>query len=396
MAGELEGVAKRIVESALARMTGEALERDGVRMVPVAVAGEPGAPGAAGERGPVGPAGPQGETGPEGQPGPRGPQGEQGPLGPRGPQGERGLQGDQGDPGARGVAGERGPKGDQGEPGREGAEGPAGPQGERGPAGPRGPQGERGEQGPPGEKGRDGLGGGRGARGPQGVAGPTGATGPQGPKGDQGEQGKQGDPGPEGPEGPEGPQGVAGPGVPAGGVMRAALFKKSAADFDTEWTEPVVGLCLVGAGTGNPDISAGAQMEMNLSQLVDSNFNVDATNDQIDLLKGGVYCIFVQVTFGLSTSTGANIASAQLQRNLNLGGWVVMGNECFKEWASGETGNETVPCQWAIVSFLPPFGIDTSDSIRVWLRRTSGADTILNRQRNSSIMIQRIYPLVYF
>lgn len=93
----------------------------------------------------------------------------------------------------------------------------------------QGPQGPQGEAGPQGEQGPQGLTGPQGGPGPQGSAGPQGEPGPQGPTGSVG---------PAGPTGPQGEQGPAGPGVPAGGTAGQILVKKTAANYDTLWSDP--------------------------------------------------------------------------------------------------------------------------------------------------------------
>lgn len=103
-----------------------------------------------------------------------------------------------------GGAGEQGPPGPQGEPGPEG---PAGPQG---PVGPEGPEGPKGDPGP---------------------------VGPAGPQGERGPKGDQGSPGEQGPAGEPGAEGDPGPGVPPGGSPGQFLTKKTAADYDAQWTE---------------------------------------------------------------------------------------------------------------------------------------------------------------
>ena len=98
-----------------------------------------------------------------------------------------------------------------------------------------------GPLGPPGPAGADGA---TGPQGPQGVKGDTGATGSQGPAGTTGPQGPQGTTGAQGPQGIPGTAGAtgstgpAGPGVAAGGTTSQVLTKKSATDFDTQWTNP--------------------------------------------------------------------------------------------------------------------------------------------------------------
>ena len=177
--------------------------------------------------------------------------------------------------------------------------------GERGATGATGATGPQGEQGEQGEKGADGFSpqviltpipegyhmkiidatgeqeitiadGKDGATGPQGAAGKdgvspsamveqtgdneatiyvtdasgttaavlTGEAGPEGPAGPQGEKGDTGATGPEGPQGEKGDTGAtgpAGPGVAAGGTAGQVLTKKSATDYDTEWTTPSAG-----------------------------------------------------------------------------------------------------------------------------------------------------------
>lgn len=61
----------------------------------------------------------------------------------------------------------------------------------------------------------------------KGAQGIRGATGPQGPRGETG------------PAGPEGPQGETGLGFPAGGKALDVLRKKTGADYDTEWANPM-------------------------------------------------------------------------------------------------------------------------------------------------------------
>lgn len=161
-----------------------------------------------GVAGPAGPQGPEGPPGPQGATGPQGPQGEQGLTGSPG---ATGPQGPQGDPG---VQGPKGDTGDTGAPGATGATGPAGPQGNTGPQGPAGAPGPTG---------------------PTGATGPQGDVGPQGPKGDTGAQGPTGATGATGAAGATGP---AGPGVAAGGSAGQTLTKKSATDYDTQWTTP--------------------------------------------------------------------------------------------------------------------------------------------------------------
>lgn len=75
-----------------------------------------------------------------------------------------------------------------------------------------------------------------GAQGPQGVQGPQGAQGPIGNTGPQGPQGATGATGAQGTTGPQGPTGATGPGVVAGGTTGQLLAKKTATDYDTQWT----------------------------------------------------------------------------------------------------------------------------------------------------------------
>jgi hypothetical protein len=166
--------------------------------VVILASGSLGPPGSPGPVGPMGPPGPPGDvTGVEGPPGPTGPEG------PEGPEGVKGDTGDTGPPGATGAAGPTGPQGVKGDTGDTGSAGPAGA------AGPQGPQGVKGDTGN------------------TGAAGPTG---PQGVKGDTGNTGAAGAVGATGP---------AGPGVAPGGIPSQILTKKSALDYDTEWTDPV-------------------------------------------------------------------------------------------------------------------------------------------------------------
>jgi hypothetical protein len=79
---------------------------------------------------------------------------------------------------------------------------------------------------------------------------PRGKTGPQGPQGEPGADGKTG------------PQGPAGPGVATGGTTGQVLAKKSNANFDTEWINPLpyvpIGGIIEWDGTGlngAPDLS---------------------------------------------------------------------------------------------------------------------------------------------
>jgi hypothetical protein len=68
------------------------------------------------------------------------------------------------------------------------------------------------------------------------VKGDTGNTGAAGPTGPQGVKGDTGNTGAAGAVGATGP---AGPGVAPGGIPSQILTKKSALDYDTEWTDPV-------------------------------------------------------------------------------------------------------------------------------------------------------------
>jgi len=221
-----------------------------------------------------------GDPGPQGERGPRGPGGI-GPAGPRGiqgPAGERGPQGIQGIQGVRGLQGIPGPEGEKGEPGATIAVGtvttlpagylatvenvgdetdmvldfgiPRGSKGDKGDQGIDGPQGIQGAEGPQGPRGSDG---------PPGIQGPVGV----GIKGDKGDPGAAAtievgdvtvetlDPGEDATvvvtnTGDENeavfkfefgiPQGDVGPGVAAGGAAGQVLRKKSATEYDTEWT----------------------------------------------------------------------------------------------------------------------------------------------------------------
>ena len=174
----------------------------------------------------------QGEMGPIGPIGPEGPGGPQGPVGEQGKPGENGV----GVP-IGGTAGQALIKKSNSDydtewgivEGAQGPQGPVGPVGPQGPVGPEGPQGQIGLQGPVGPEGPIGPQGPRGVQGDVGPAGPQGDVGPQGPKGEQGKPGENG------------------VGVPVGGTVGQVLTKKTATDYDTEWTDPQ------GGGSGLPE-----------------------------------------------------------------------------------------------------------------------------------------------
>lgn len=219
--------------------------------------------GETGATGPAGAPGKDGEKGPQGDPGPQGEPGKDGTEGPQGPQGEPGAKGTDGfspeitmTPIPEGyhmkitdATGTQEVTIADGKDGKDGTEGPQGPKGEPGAAGAPGKDGVsptatveqtgenqatiyvtdasgttaavlEGEAGPQGPKGDPGT------------PGTPGADGQQGPKGDPGEPGPKGDPGDPGP---------AGPGVAAGGTAGQVLTKKSATNYDTEWTTPSSG-----------------------------------------------------------------------------------------------------------------------------------------------------------
>lgn len=109
-----------------------------------------------------------------------------------------------------------------------------------GPIGPSGPSGAKGDKGDKGDTGD------AGPQGPQGIQGPAGANGINGTNGTDGSDGYtpvkgvdyfDGVDGADGAVGPEGPQGPAGPGVPSGGTTGQMLFKQSATNFDTYWSD---------------------------------------------------------------------------------------------------------------------------------------------------------------
>lgn len=60
-------------------------------------------------------------------------------------------------------------------------------------------------------------------------------------QGPPGPQGPQGDPGEQGPAGEPGAKGDPGPGVQPGGSPGQVLTKKTAADYDTQWSDPAGG-----------------------------------------------------------------------------------------------------------------------------------------------------------
>jgi len=227
--------------------------------------------GPAGRPGPEGPTGERGPEGPEGPDGPQGIQGDIGPEGPEGPQGERGpqgIQGERGATGAPGVAGERGPRGADGAKGDPGVAGQDGAKGDPGPVGPAGltwrgtwaadaayevddavsyggvngivssffaiapSVGQEPAEGASSEYwavlAQEGPAGPQGLPGAKGDAGERGAEGPQGPPGVKGDTGS---PGARGETGP------AGPGLPPGGATHQMPRKRSADDYDIEWTD---------------------------------------------------------------------------------------------------------------------------------------------------------------
>lgn len=199
-------------------------------------------------KGPEGPQGPAGPAGSRGPAGPAGPQGAQGPIGPDGAQGAVGPTGPQGPAGAGLLPDEYGnidetkiaaiqtagidwvyvvnPNGDL----RSNKNVPAGIAGDM----------ERhvvrynSATGTWHDYGQF-----TGVQGPQGPAGPAGSQGPQGPAGSAGATGAQGPQGPQGPSGSPGSAGATGPaglGLPTGGATGQVARKKSATDYDTEWT----------------------------------------------------------------------------------------------------------------------------------------------------------------
>ena len=174
--------------------------------------------------------------------------------------GERGATGATGATGPAGPAGADGKDGATGATGATGPQGPEGPKGDTGATGPQGPEGPAGPQGETGAAGKDGV-------SPSAMveqtgdneatiyvtdasgttaAVLTGEAGPEGPAGPQGETGPQGEKGEPGATGETGATGPAGPGVAAGGTAGQVLTKKSATDYDTEWTDPSGGSVSVG------------------------------------------------------------------------------------------------------------------------------------------------------
>ena len=161
------------------------------------------------------------------------------------------------------MQGPPGPKGDKGDPGEQGPQGEPGPEGPAGPQGPPGPKGDTGDTGPKGDTGERGPAGADGAPGPKGDPGPQGQTGPAGPAGIDGStftpavssdgmlswtnDGGLPNPEPVNIKGPSGDNGVPGAngkdgaGVPVGGAAGQFLAKKTAADYDTQWTDPPQG-----------------------------------------------------------------------------------------------------------------------------------------------------------
>ena len=166
-----------------------------------------------------------------------------------------------------------------------------------GPMGPRGPQGEKGD---PGETGP------QGPQGEQGIQGETGPQGPQGEKGDTGETGAKGDKGDKGDTGETGP---AGPGVPSGGTAGQVLKKKSAADYDAEWTDEsgggsnVIELNGSVSGTTVTVSSFGGKTLQDLADAEDVILHIGNYNDGVfDLHRVNVFdfdtMTSIRLTFG--------------------------------------------------------------------------------------------------
>lgn len=89
-----------------------------------------------------------------------------------------------------------------------------------------------------------------------GSQGRRGVPGPPGPEGQPGQDGADSTvPGPEGPEGPQGPPGADGPagqGIASGGSTGQVLAKASNGNYDTEWTDRVVGDFTMSVGSTPP------------------------------------------------------------------------------------------------------------------------------------------------
>jgi hypothetical protein len=174
-----------------------------------------------------------------------------------------------------GLGGPTGPAGPQGEPGADstvpGPPGATGPTGATGPAGAAGPKGDTGGPGPTGPTGATGPTGPAGATGATGPAGADstvpGPTGPTGPAGATGATGSQGPTGTTGATGSQGPTGATGPGVPTGGATGRYLTKRSATDFDTQWSiAPPSGLIVTAASkTANYTAAHGDLVEVDAS-----------------------------------------------------------------------------------------------------------------------------------
>jgi hypothetical protein len=85
----------------------------------------------------------------------------------------------------------------------------------------------------------------------------TGDPGPAGPPGPEGPPGADSTvPGPPGPEGDPGATGPPGPGIAVGGAVADILTKKTAADFDTQWSAAIAQSQVTGltaALAGKPD-----------------------------------------------------------------------------------------------------------------------------------------------
>lgn len=131
------------------------------------------------------------------------------------------------------------------------------------------------------------------------VQGPTGATGPTGPDGAQGATG------------PTGPIGPAGPGVPTGGTPGQVLAKASAADFDSEWTDPAAGGGGMYSKVSTYTIT-GVETEIVLTDLV-GDYQLVFKNLTT---KNGK--LVPNLVMGYSTDNGASYATTPLAKYCTL------------------------------------------------------------------------------
>ena len=150
------------------------------------------------------------------------------------------------------------------------------------------PRGEDGAQGTPGTPGADGEDGEDGITPTIGNNGNwyLGSTDTGKPsRGEQGIQGIQGEQGPQGIQGIQGPagaDGADGAGVATGGTVGQFLRKKSAADYDTEWSDVDAGNISYDGTESYADGTVGSQiesLETDVSNKISSSSQAAKTAD---------------------------------------------------------------------------------------------------------------------